>query len=133
MLSLVTGLEGFGELDISRKFADDAVRLSRIAGDAPGSNQLAPVSHCSNGPEGINVALRTAQQALTLHRELGDRFEECMALNTIAVMMSWTGNHLEARAFFEQSLEMPRRLDRIWASGSRSTTCCGSIIAERVG
>ena len=111
MLSLVTGLQGLGELEISRKFADDAVQLSRIAGDlrqeAISLRRLAIVQMDQKEPE---VALQTAQQALTLHRELGDRFEECMALNTIAVMMSWTGHHLEARAFYEQSLEMAQAI-----------------------
>ena len=33
MLSLVTGMQGLGELDISQKFAEDAIQLSRSASD----------------------------------------------------------------------------------------------------
>jgi hypothetical protein len=33
MLSLVTGMQGLGEPDISQKYAEDAIQTSRVAGD----------------------------------------------------------------------------------------------------
>jgi tetratricopeptide (TPR) repeat protein len=107
MLSLVTGMQGLGELQVSQKFAENAIQLARLAGDprqeAISLRRLAIVHMDEDQCE---QALVKAQQALALHRELGDRYEECMALNSVGVILARLGRHDEVRPYFQQSHEM---------------------------
>jgi tetratricopeptide (TPR) repeat protein len=111
ILSLDTGLQGLGELEASQKFAENAIQLSRMAGDprqeAIGLRRLAIVS-LDQGK--FQEALPICEQALTLHRELGDRHEECMALNALAVILSWFGRHADAYDHFMRSFEMAQEI-----------------------
>jgi tetratricopeptide (TPR) repeat protein len=107
MLSLVTGLQGLGELPASQKFAEDAVQLSRLAGDprqeAISLRRIAIVKYDAMEYE---EALRIVYQALNLHRELGDRYEECNALNALGVIHSHMNRHAEALEDFQQAFQM---------------------------
>jgi tetratricopeptide (TPR) repeat protein len=111
MLSLVTGLQGLGELDASLKFAEDAIHLSRLAGDprqeAISLRRLAIVKMDQHK---YQEALPFAEQALSLHRELGDRYEEGMALNALAVILSWLQRHEEAYEHFHRSFEIAQAI-----------------------
>jgi tetratricopeptide (TPR) repeat protein len=107
MLSLVTGLQGFGEINVSQKYAEDAVQTSRLAGDPrQEAISLRRIAIVKMDEEKYEEALSIAQQALTLHRELGDRYEECNGLNAVAVMHASMGHHEKAREVFEQGFEM---------------------------
>jgi tetratricopeptide (TPR) repeat protein len=59
----------------------------------------------------MKKALEIAQQALTLHRELGDRYEECMALNGTGIILAWMGRFDEAQEFIRQSLEIAMAIE----------------------
>jgi tetratricopeptide (TPR) repeat protein len=107
MLSLVTGPQGLGEMAISQKYAEDAVQVSRLAGDPrQEAISLRRVAIVKMGARHYDEALQISQQALTLHRELGDRYEECNALNAIAVMLSSMNQHEEALEHFKQAYDM---------------------------
>lgn len=112
MLSLVTGLQGLGELEVSMDYAKDAIHLSRMAGDprqeAISLRRLAIVSMDKRA--GFDP-LSTARQALNLHRELGDRNEECMALNVLGVTEAWLGQKDEAVAYLRQSLALAKTIN----------------------
>ena len=107
MLSLVTGMQGLGKPAISQKYAEDAIQLSRAAKDrrheAIGMRRLAIV-FMDLGE--YNKSLEIAQQVLPLHRELGDRYEEDMALNAIAVNLSWMDRKEEAKTLFQQAFDI---------------------------
>lgn len=111
MLSLITGPQGLGEMDASQKFAEDAINLSRMAGDprqeAVSLRRLAIVTMDRRKYE---EALPIAEQALSLHRELGDRYEEGMALNALAVNLSCLGRHEEAYEHFRKSFEIAQSI-----------------------
>jgi len=47
-----------------------------------------------------------AEQALALHRELGDQHEECNALNVLGIIQIWLGQHRESYQSLRQSLEI---------------------------
>ncbi len=118
MLSLVTGMQGLGELEVSKKFAEDALELSRSVKDrrheAISLRRLAIV-YMDMGDH--TRALETAQQAMAIHRELSDRHEEGMALNTIAVILSWMNRSEEAKVLFYQAYEIAceiRSIIGIW-------------------
>lgn len=107
MLSLVTGLQGLGEITISQKYAEDAVQTSRLAGDPrQEAISLRRIAIVKMDIDEYDEAVAIAQQALNLHRELGDRYEECNALNALAVIYGSIGNHEKAREIFEQAFEM---------------------------
>lgn len=107
LLSLTTGMQGLGELDVSQKYAQDAIHLARLAGDprqeAISLRRLAIVQMDQFRYE---EALSNAQQALNLHRELGDRNEECMALNAIGVILGWLHRPDEAGDHLKQSFDL---------------------------
>jgi len=107
MLSLVTGLQGLGEQEISKKYAEDAIQLSQMAGDprqeAISLRRLAIV-HMDK--EDYAKGLEFAQRALNLHRELGDRYEECNAMNAVGVIVASMGRFDEARQLLTQSYQM---------------------------
>jgi serine/threonine protein kinase/tetratricopeptide (TPR) repeat protein len=114
MLSLVTGMQGLGELEISKKYAEDAIQLSRIASDprqeAISLRRLAIV-YLDQGKN--EKAYQIAQQALVQHRELSDRYEECMALNSIGVILArreWEAGNLtqltNAAGQIEQAIKL---------------------------
>jgi serine/threonine protein kinase/tetratricopeptide (TPR) repeat protein len=107
MLSLNTGLQSLGELEASKKFAENSIQLSRMAGDprqeAIGMRRLSIVLLDQNRNQ---EALDLCEQAMNLHRELGDRHEECLALNTIAVILAVIGQHEEAYENFKRCLEL---------------------------
>lgn len=107
MLSLVTGLQGLGEVTISQKYAEDAVETSRIAGDPrQEAISLRRIAIVKMDEGDYESALPIALQALGLHRELGDRYEECNALNAVAVLYASTGDKEKSLESFEQSYEM---------------------------
>ena len=112
MLSLVTGGQGLGELAIAQQYAEDAIRISQQAGDrrqeAISLRRLAIVYLDQMKYE---EALRASQKALALHAELGDRAEECSALNAIGVALMWLGRKTEARDHFLRSLELAVEID----------------------
>jgi len=105
MLALVLGNQG--EHSAALKVAEDALALSRTAGDrrqeAISLRRLAIVY--LNTFEHAQ-ALPFAEAALALHRELGDRSEECKALNVLGVITGWLGRAGEAERYFFQSLEL---------------------------
>lgn len=114
MLSLVTGMQGLGELEVSRQYAQDAIQLSRLASDprqeAISLRRLAIVTM----DQGEHLhALEIAQQALALHRELDDHYEESMALNSIGVMLSHLGRMEDAKQYFEQALKQVEKTGSI--------------------
>ena len=107
MLSLVTGLQGLGELPVSQKYAEDAVNTSRLAGDprqeAISLRRVAIVKYdAGQFEEGMAIV----HQALSLHRDLGDRLEECNALNALGVSYSLLGKKEEALNYFRQAYQM---------------------------
>ncbi len=107
MLSLVTGSQGLGETTTSQRFSEDAINLSRLAGDprqeAISLRRLA-ITYLEQ--ENYDQALQSVEQALTLHRELGDRYEECMALNNLGVIYGEMDRREEALKHFQQAFEM---------------------------
>lgn len=107
MLSLVTGSQGLGETATSQRFSEDAINLSRLAGDprqeAISLRRLA-ITYLEQ--ESYEQALQSVQQALTLHRELGDRYEECMALNNLGVIFGEMDRREEALTHFQQAFDM---------------------------
>lgn len=106
-LSLVTGLQGLGELAISQKYAEDAVRLSRQASDRrQEAISLRRVAITNMDQLKYAEALPILQQALGLHRELGDLTEECSALNAIGVALGFLGRGDEARDYLYDSLRL---------------------------
>ncbi len=132
MLSLVTGMQGLGELEVSKKFAEDALELSRSVKDrrheAISLRRLAIV-YMDMGDH--TRALETAQQAMAIHRELSDRHEEGMALNTIAVILSWMNRSEEAKVLFYQHMRSHARSARSSESGSSRRTSNGSSSAAK--
>ncbi len=114
MLSLVTGMQGLGELAVSQKFAEDAIQLSRTAKDrrqeAISMRRLAIVLM---DVKDYSKAHEIALQALALHREMGDRYEECMALNAIAVISCWINQLDESKLLFQQAFEIAREIHSI--------------------
>jgi len=122
MLSLVTGPQGLGEMEISIKYAKDAIQLSRMAGDprqeAISLRRLAIVAMDQRAG---TDPLSTARQALNLHRELGDRNEECMALNVLGVTEAWLGQKEDALAHLHESLALAKAINSnmgIWIAYS---------------
>jgi tetratricopeptide (TPR) repeat protein len=111
MLSLATGAQGLGELEVSRKFAEDAIQLSRMAGDPrQEAISLRRLAIVTMDQQMHQAALPIAEQALSLHRELGDRYEEGMALNALAVILSWLNRHEEAYEHFRRSFEIAQAI-----------------------
>ena len=107
MLSLVTGLQGLGELTVSQKYALDAVQLSRMAGDPrQEAISLRRVAIVKYDVMEFNEALSIVRQALNLHRELGDRYEECNALNAMGVLHSHIHQYDEALVNFREAFQM---------------------------
>jgi tetratricopeptide (TPR) repeat protein len=111
LLSLATGMQGLGELKASQRYAEEAVQLSRGASDprqeAVSLRRLAIVYL---DQQDYDRALETGSQALRLHRELGDRHEECMALNLVAVAQAWKEQPDEAEPNFRAALEMAKAI-----------------------
>lgn len=111
MLSLVTGPQGLGEVAASRRFAENAVQISRAAGDirqeAISLRRLAIVQMSEMD---VDTALQNARRALDIHRSLNDRYEECMSLNTIGVMESKAGRYSEAFQNFSMSLDLAQTI-----------------------
>jgi serine/threonine protein kinase/tetratricopeptide (TPR) repeat protein len=107
LLSLVTGLQGLGEMAISQKYAEDAIQTSRLAGDPrQEAISLRRLAIVKMGLSQHEEALSLSHQALTLHRELGDRMEECHALNAIAVIHAMMGQHDQALPAFHESFSL---------------------------
>ncbi len=109
MLSLVTGMQGLGEQEVSQKFAEDAIQLSRLAGDPrQEAISLRRLAIVYMDRLELDQALQICQEALNLHRELGDRHEECMALNAVGVILAWLRRFDEASEHFRQSFELSK-------------------------
>lgn len=111
ILSLVTGMQGLGEMEVSAKYAEDAVQLSRIAGDPrQEAISLRRVAIVKMDKQEYDEALQILQHSLNLHRELGDRLEECLALNAMAVTLTSMGKEPEACSLFSDAFQMALNL-----------------------
>jgi tetratricopeptide (TPR) repeat protein len=55
-------------------------------------------------------ALPYARSALDLHRELGDRAEECHALNVLGLIATWVGTPAEAESYLRHSIELSEEI-----------------------
>ncbi len=111
-LSLVVGQQGFGRSSESLAYAQEAVTLSREAGDrvqeATSLRRLAIalMDTCQH-----TQALPIAEEALALHRELGDRQGECNGENVLAICQVWVGRVEEADQHFQRSLDIAVEID----------------------
>ena len=109
LLSLTTGLQGLGELAISQRYAEDAIRLSRQAGDRrQEAISLRRLAINSMNQRKYAEALQIAGQAILIHQELKDRSEESSALNMIGLTKLYVGQTEEGVQDLYRSLELAR-------------------------
>ena len=110
ILSLTLG--DLGEYEAALRASDEAVTLSRLAGDrrqeAISLRRLAIV-YMERLQEA--EALPFAEGALALVRAVGDRTEECHALNVLGVIHAWLNHPLESEKFFRASLALAEETD----------------------
>lgn len=109
MLSLTTGLQGLGELNISQRYAEDAVTLSRQSNnrrqEAISLRRLA-ITHMDQHK--YDEALHIANQALLLHQEMKDRVEESSALNVIGLTLAFLNRVDEGLQYIHRSLDIAK-------------------------
>jgi len=106
VLSLVTGMQGLGDIAVSQKFAEDAIQLSRSAHDArQEAVSLRRLGIVYMDQYDYQRAYQISQQALDAHRKMGARHEECMALNMAGVGLGQMGRFEECQAYLKQAYE----------------------------
>jgi tetratricopeptide (TPR) repeat protein len=114
ILSVVLGR--LGENVVALSTAKEAVALSRVAGDrrleATSMRRLA-IMHLDQFR--YEEALPFAEAALSLHQELGDRYEECNDLNTLGVVRAKRGDFDRAKTDFLRSLEIAEAIESLTA------------------
>ena len=116
ILSLTLG--DLGEYEAALKASTEALALTGrgvTGGRGVGLRQLAIV-HLERLQEA--EALPFAEAALALLRAVGDRTEECHALNVLGVIHAWLNHPVESEAFFRASPRWLRRPIREQASSS---------------
>jgi len=107
LLSLTTGLQGLGELQVSQQYAEDAVQISRQASDRrQEAISLRRLAITYMDQHNYADALHIASQALSLHQEMEDRAEESSALNVIGLAMSYQKRMEEGVQHFRRSLDI---------------------------
>jgi tetratricopeptide (TPR) repeat protein/transcriptional regulator with XRE-family HTH domain len=86
-----------------------ALRLSRTAGDPAKATQadaLNMVGWLLAAVGDYQQALGFCQQALTLHRQIGDKHSEPATLDSLAYAHSHLGHHAEAAACYRRAVEL---------------------------
>jgi DNA-binding SARP family transcriptional activator/tetratricopeptide (TPR) repeat protein len=83
-----------------------ALRLAREAGKALQAEALNLVGWCLARLGSYRQALRFCQEALTMHRELGDTHSEPATLDSLAYAHRHLGNYAEAAACYRRAVEL---------------------------
>jgi tetratricopeptide (TPR) repeat protein len=105
ILSLTLG--DLGEYDAALKASEEALALSRQAGDRRQEGiSLRRVAIVYEERLQDAEALPYAEAALALLRAVGDRTEECHTLNVLGVIHAWLNHPDESETFFRAALDL---------------------------
>ncbi len=132
MLSLVLGFQGMGIIHDAQIAAEQALALSRQAGDRrQEATSLRRLAIVYTDQFRHAEALPFAQQALTLHQEIGDRGETERALNVLGLIMGWLGRDAEAEDFLRQSLEIAESASSVEGISNAAINLCWISFEKR--